>query len=260
MRANRYVPLIGGFALLFGLGLALGDPQRWIIALVCGVMVASSTCVALVWGSAPPRWPVFATSVLCVLTGWSLLIYLSGDLTRQLLVLAVVGLLTLYWESTRRVRYDVATVHPEEIENVTLLVHLVTVWFASSFFYRLLLDTSVLPSVLSAHVYTLAVTAMLSLVVVLDGWAVWLSRYEPYRRFSLVTVLALLTTELFWTMNFLPLAPDVKAFVVGFTYYIVADIGRAHFDKMLNAKVLRHYLYFGIPLFAVVLATAKWLV
>ena len=273
---ERALPILGSFGVLAFLGFVVRWPAQWAVWLLALIILNILTGVfiinleRLIQGPEDnaagnvmphPHWRrLLLTPMLLSVVAGCLLLFVETNFGRQLLILLTAGLACLFWESMRRHHAAGDRYHLEQLESASLLVHVAVVWLAAAGFFRLLLDPTILPQNLAVNAFTITTILMLLLVWFLDYRAIWLARYPTDRVWLLVVVEAILVGEVFWVLNFLPSSPDVKAFLVGLSYYALATLGRAHFDDTLRFVVVRRYLYFIIITLAAVLVTARWLV
>lgn len=195
-----------------------------------------------------------------------LFLYADADLARLTIIVGTMVLLGLYWETVRRSVWSPERCYPEEREDIAFLLKLAIILSLSDFLYRLLLDPTVLPIFLEQWVFALTTGLVLVASLASDLVNPWLGRYErehpaiaPRARLVLV-ITPLLIGEMFWVVNFLPASPDVKAFLVTMTAYLIQNIARSHFDGTLTAAQLRRYAYLGGGVLLFVLVTARWVV
>lgn len=209
----------------------------------------------------PRSWlDLLPTPILLSATAIVLILFLETPMARQLLMIMAAVLIGFYWENLRRhiETHDRYPVH--YLESASLLVHVAVVWLATAGFFRILLDPTILPLALSANAYVISTVIIILVVFFLDFRAIWLARYTPENAWLFLVVESLLVGEFFWVLNFLPLSPDVKAFLSALQYYAMAALGRAHFDDTLRLAIVRRYIYFIVIISAAVLITAKWLI
>lgn len=256
------LPIVGAFALLAVLGALATSPADWpVVAAAAAAVVGATEWLIVGRRGARREWLLGIVPLLALsLSAVGLLLFVGTGLARQLVLVAVAALAALGWESKRRYVWEQARYHPEQLENAWLLVSLAAVWTTAAFVYRLLLDPTILPSSLANNIFWVSTLCVFGLVFTLERLALWARRYERARVQPLTVVTSLLTTEFFWLVNFLPHAPDVKAFIVATVYYGSVMLGRAHLDGTLNRRVARRYVVFAAVTVAIVLATAQWVV
>lgn len=278
---SRILSSVSAFGVLVVLSMAVRWPAKWPLWLAIVILVAVATALLLfklirnehskfdlnapdfnTSQMAPTLswWQLLPTPILLASVALGLLLFLETELGRQLLIILAAALTGLFWENIRRHWQDVGRYPKHYLESASLLIHVAVVWVAAAGFFRLLLDPTILPPLLTANAYALSTIIILLAVFLLDYRAIWLSRYPADKVWLLLVVESLLVGEFFWVLNFLPLSPDVKAFLVAIEYYAMAALARSHFDGTLRLAVMRRYIYFILLISAAVLVTAKWLV
>lgn len=272
---SRLLPLLSSFGTLIILGLTVRWPVSWAYWLAISALLTVAVGFLLVnlehlrepslAGSAPPAWPriwleLLPTPILLSAVAMILILFLETALARQFLMVMVAALIGFYWENIRR-HIEAKDRYPVHyLESASLLVHVAVVWLSASGFFRIMLDPTILPPTLAANAYVIATFLLIAVVFLLDYRAIWLMRYSSENVWLFLAVESLLVGEFFWVLNFLPLSPDVKAFLSALEYYAVAALARAHFDGNLQLAVVRRYIYFIVIIAAAVLVTARWLV
>ena len=265
-KLRHLLPALGALGVLALLALTTRVPAEWpLFGASAAIVVVAVSFFLRPQGEHVPKpvasWIAVALplAVLCLATG-VLLLFLTTSVARQWLLVVTASLIGLSWQSWRRYSWDRERYHPEELENVLLAVELMAVWTLAGAGYRLLLDPSVLPAPFSEAAYLVATITIVIAVALLQRYALWSKRYPRERVWPFMVVTVLLTSELFWVLNFLPHAPMVKSFLVAAVYYTLIMLGRAHFDQTLSRTVVRRYLWFVVGVLTLVLATAQWVV
>ncbi|KKU48968.1 hypothetical protein A3H10_03850 [Candidatus Uhrbacteria bacterium RIFCSPLOWO2_12_FULL_46_10] len=278
---SRILSSVSAFSVLVVLSIAVRWPAQWPYWLAIVILVAVATALLLIklikkehsrfdlnapdfnTSQLAPTlswWQLLPTPILLSSVALGLLLFLETELGRQLLIILAAALIGLFWENIRRHWQDVGRYPKHYLESASLLIHVAVVWVAAAGFFRLLLDPTILPIFLATNAYTISTIIIILAVFLLDFRAIWLSRYPADRVWLLLVIESLLVGEFFWMLNFLPLSPDVKAFLVAIEYYTMAALARSHFDGTLNLVVIRRYVYFIFAVSIAVLVTARWLV
>lgn len=202
-------------------------------------------------------------------TTWSLglLLFLGTPLARHTLILTLATLLIFFWENVWRFAWAPARYNPEALENVSIALNTVTLWFAGNFFFTLLLDPSIvqfqsgwLTELFREHVILIAVAVVLISAFLMDYRTIWVARYDAGKVRLLLIVTSLLIGEMFWVLNFMPHRVEVKSFFLVLFYYLLTNLGRAHLDGNLTGDLLRRYGYLSLLALLTVLISAKWLI
>jgi hypothetical protein len=262
-RLRPVLPLVGAAALLGILELLVYWPGAAATWFAAAVLSSAATGVFVGWSEQGrlPRLHVWLPPALLAAASFGLILFLETAPRRQAIAAFTAALAALFWESTRRFLRAPDRYHREQFETAARLLALATVWFMAATFFRLLLDPSVLPSQLARSAYVLTTLCLLVAVFFLEGWALAArppERAEPAWPFRVAATLVI--AETFWFVNFLPVATDVKGFLVALTAYAVSAFSHAHLDGTLSWRVARRYVALLAAALAAVLATARWLV
>jgi len=260
-QARQRLPVVGAILLVLVFWMFMRSPDalwQWsAAALVVTVMITllsmNIATVSAGW------WHALIPPLILTPTSLALLLFAETSGRRWLVVAVTAAVVSLYWEQLRRAAWEPERQHSDEAQTIALFVRLVTVWLLGSFLYRLLLDPTILPPAIAPWAFAGSTALVLAAVVLLDTGADWLRRYPPKANLYLVVV-PLLVGEGFWVVNLLPVSPDAKAFLVGFVYYVLVSLERAHLDGTLRTALVRRYAYFALAAFLGVLLTARWLV
>lgn len=255
------MPIVGAVGVVIALQFILFAPSIWALWIILGLLVAILSGSILTNFTTPvPGWwhTLFSPSLLVVSTA-SLILFLDTGFTRQLTIFTAALLLALFWENVRRYYWDLKNYHAESLENVSLAINIFIVWYTSSTLFHVMLDPSLL-SQYAGFILPLAAATMVAVVYSVDYRTIWVQRYDSERVWLLLVAQALIVSEIFWLLNFLPHSIQVKSFVVAMSYYLFISLGRSHLDGTLTQKVLKRYIYLALGLLGVVMLTARWLV
>lgn len=255
------MPLVGAVGVVLVLQMILILPAYWLLWVALGLFVAIISGAILTNFATPvPGWwhTLFSPSLLVISTA-SLILFLDTAGMRQLSIMSAALLLALFWENVRRYYWDLKNYHAESLENVSLAINIFIVWFTSSTLFHLLLDPTLL-SQYASFILPAAAAVMVAVVYTVDYRTIWVQRYDSERVWLLLIAQAMIVSEVFWLLNFLPHSIPVKAFIVALIYYLFISLGRSHLDGTLTQKVLRRYVYLALGFLGLVLLTARWLV
>lgn len=255
------LPVAGILAIVFIMAMVMSLPASWPIAIAAALLAITIITYFIVGPKSISLWKTIALPLMFLLAGAiGLILFLETQTARQLLILFVAALGAVFWESARRYIWAESQYHTEQLENISLLTHLIAIWVIADFFYRLLLDPSILPQFLANNIFFVASALIVGVAAILEWRSFWSSRYPKERVWPHTMVVVLLLGEFFWVLNFLSLSPDVKAFLLAALYYSLIMIGRAHLDSRLSRAVVRRYLYFIVIIVTLALVTARWIV
>ncbi|HBK33893.1 TPA: hypothetical protein DEP34_02555 [Candidatus Uhrbacteria bacterium] len=143
------------------------------------------------------------------------------------------------------VRYQAYT-----IEHLSLVLHVLALYFYASIGFGLQLFLQIplwliAPAILLLIVYMLAATF-------------WVSKIEHILVRSTVITGAVLMTELFIALSWLPSGFYVNAALFTVCFYLFLGLTRAHFFENLSQAFLRRYLLVSCGLLVMIVGTAQW--
>lgn len=256
---RRSLPFIGAFSWLLLLSSATRFPSAWWVVTL-GMVFVSFTLGLLLTTPQHRFSTIITTPAILGSLAAMLLLFFEADLSRQLLIVAVAGAGAFLWETLRRRTFEPTRYHDWQLENTFLLLNFVTIWVVAQLGFRFLLDPTILGQAFSAYAVPMIVLLVTSVALALDIRPLWLGEQTTARGTEFVIVLVLAIVELFWAINFLPAAPDVKAFFVAGCYYLLTNLGRAHLTHRLYPNVVRRYAYFFGAILLLVIASAEWFV
>ncbi|MBT5808144.1 hypothetical protein HOI18_02605 [Candidatus Uhrbacteria bacterium] len=196
-------------------------------------------------------WHLLATPALFLTSSYAFLFFLEQSYALALLGVLTVLLLTLFVEYVFTYIHLPTMYQPFSIEHLGLLMNILTLFFLSSVGFGLRLF-------LQAPLWILGVIFFLLSWYVVYG-TLWASKVEDHRAKPYAIAGAILTTELFVAISFLPSGFYTNAAFVALTFYIFLGLTRASALHRLNKTITRRYLMiFGILVAAIVL-TSQWL-
>ncbi|MFA5954738.1 MAG: hypothetical protein WC817_04340 [Patescibacteria group bacterium] len=258
---RRLLPFIGAALIVLFLELLVTVPINWpwILLITSILVVANSIALSNRTLLVAGWWHTLFTPVLLTFSAGVLLLFATTALGRQAVILLVAACLFLFWEHIWRYYWNRETYHDESLENASLTLNTIIVWFTSLFLYYLLLDPSVLPEAYVPSAIPASALWVVLVVFYIDYRTLWVQRYAPSRVWLLLVTQSIVIGELFWVLNFLPNFVEVKAFFVVLAYYLFTNLGRSYLDGTLRPAVLRRYAYITLASLLAVLATTRWL-
>lgn len=255
------VAVVAAVIIFTALQLLLIFPQQWWLWIIVAISltIVSGILLTNFETPVPGWWHTLISPILLVTTSASLILFFDTAVSRQLVIIAATALLALFWENIRRYYWDLKNYHAESLENVSLGINIFIVWFTASTLYHLLLDPSIVQK-FSNVIIPVASILMVLVIFMVDYRTIWVQRYSAKKVWLLLVAQAMIVSELFWVLNFLPHSIEVKSFMVALVYYYFVSIGRVHLDGNLNSVVMRRYIYFGTGFLILVLITSRWLI
>jgi len=259
---RRLVPLVGSLTLILIFESFVATPILWYRWLILGILTVIITSVSLtrIKLLVPGWWHTLFTPTLLVTSATGSLLFLSTAFGRQSVIFFVAILLLIFWEHTWRYYWAPQIYHEQSLENASLGLNTIIIWFTSFFFYNVLLDPQILPPWPANNILAISSASIVLVLFLVDYRTIWVQRYNADRVWLLLVSQSLVISEIFWVTNFLPHSIEVKTFLVVLVYYLFTNIGRSHLDGTLSRAVLRRYFYISLLTLLLVLLTAKWVV
>lgn len=255
------MPVVGATGLAVSQQLIFLWPAYFLLWVVLAmiIVIVSGAILTNFKNPVPGWWHTLFAPALLVLSSNFLILFLNTSVARYLVMIIGWLLIVLFWENVRRYYWDSQNYHALSLENISLALNLFIVWFTASTLYHVLLDTSLFPN-LTSFIIPLTAGAMLGVVFLIDYRTIWVQKYANHQVWLMLVAEALIVSEVFWLLNFLPHSIEVKSFIVLLTYYLCTSLGRAHLDDTLTITVLRRYTYATFGLLFIILVTARWLI
>lgn len=249
---HRLTPFL--LAVLAALGIAL---PLWIpVVPLFFLAIAAAGVVALLWHLAgfrfrePERWFLVGIPAALVVSAYAVALFLESDASKLALATTVALLVFFFAEHLFAFLHLPAAYQLHALEHVSLVVNAVTMFFAATSLFGLRLFLSLPLWVLSAACF---VVSLFLLAATFWVCKVGTNRLRPYALGG-----ALMLTELFLAMSFLPTGFFTNAALLTIFFYLYLGISRAHVLSKLSRPVARRYASVSIFLTILILATARW--
>jgi len=195
-------------------------------------------------------WYFVGTPVLFLLSACGLYLFLEYPAERVALVLVCALLVFFFGEHLFHYVHIPASYQAYAIEHLSLVLNVLTVFFLGAFGFGLRMF-------LQLPLLALAAGFFLAIAFVVYG-TLWVSKVEHRNAWPYALAGAVLTTELFSVITFLPTGFYTNAAVLALFFYLFLGFTRAHFVDQLTPSVSRRYLLIGSFLFATIVGTARW--
>jgi len=241
-------------AILSGLGFAsffLG----WVHPYV--TIVLTVLCVGLILGrllgwhvKTFQFWHLLGTPLLFLVSSFGPFFLLENNLSKILLSLIVVGLLFFFVEHVFSFTHLPINYQPFTLEYLSQLLHILSVFFVSILGFGLSLF-------LQTPLWFLSLLFFLILFFIVYG-TLWVGKVDPIRARPYAFAGALLTTELFAALSFLPTGFYTNAAFLALGVYVFLGLSRAHALHKLSKEVLRRYISVFVVLTFVITLTSQW--
>jgi len=196
-------------------------------------------------------WHLLSTPVLLLISGYGLFFFLEQFYAKSILGIVLLVLLALFSEHIFSYIHLPAIYQPFSIEHLGQLMNILTLFFLSvaGFGLRLFLQVPL---------WILGIAFFVLSLLVIYG-TLWASKVEDQRARPYALVGALLITELFIAIAFLPSGLYTSAAFMALTSYVFLGLTRANALYRLTGTLLRRYVFIFILLTATIIFTAQWL-
>lgn len=196
-------------------------------------------------------WYLLGAPVCFLASGFGLLLFLESSLMRLVVALGVVALSWLFGENVFTFLHLPAKYRAYAIEHLSLIMNVLTVFFFAATGFGLILFVQTSVFVLMGICFALA-------TFVICG-TLWVSKIDHKKALSYGLVGAVLLTEGFMALSYLPTGYYAGAAWLTLMMYVFVGLMRAHLlDKMTMVVVRRYVLVSGL-LLIIVAATTRWL-
>lgn len=140
------------------------------------------------------------------------------------------------------------------LEYLSLAMHVLTIFFVSAtgFGLNILLQLQ--------HIGVLILSVLFFLITLFVIYStLWVSKVESKKTKRYALAGAVLTTELFAVLTFLPTGFYTSAAILTLFFYLFLGLMRAHFLDQLSTLVLRRYFLICVILLAIILFFSSWI-
>jgi hypothetical protein len=226
--------------------------QFYFIALVAGLVLLIVLLGRLLkWEHKTVAfWFFLGTPLLFYLSSVGFYLFLETEYTQWLLAFFVSFALFFFAEHLFHYHHLPSRYQPYTLEHLSVIFHVVTLFFLGviGFGGHLFLYLSV---------WLLGLPLFIISIFLIYG-LLWVSKVEDKdaRVFSVAG--AVLVTELFLVMTFLPIGFYTSAALLTVFFYSFLGMLRAHFVKKLTKSVVRRYVLISLLLFVMLIASAQW--
>lgn len=189
-------------------------------------------------------------SLLLNASAFVFIIFLPESLLRHLAILLISILSFLFFKNIFLYFYRPEEYQAHSLENISLPLSLMTLYFFSAGFLGLIIFADFL--------LWQALLAYLAVVFLLARQIFWIYKFEIKISWLFVFVLCLVMGEFFWAINFLPLNFYVNGLILAVVYYLFFSLSRRWLKGDLEKKIIWQYLIFSLLIIIIILATAEW--
>ncbi|MBI4437446.1 hypothetical protein HY631_00660 [Candidatus Uhrbacteria bacterium] len=195
-------------------------------------------------------WHLLGTPMLFLLSSFGLFFLLESAPVKIGLAVAVTFLLFLFVEHVFSFIHLPMKYQPFTLEYLSQLLHVLSVFFLATLGFGLRLF-------LQAPLWLLSLAFFLVLAFILYG-TLWAGKLDALRARPYALAAALLITELFAAISFLPTGFYTNAAFLALGVYVLLGLSRADALHKLSREVLRRYLLLFAVLGAAIALTSQW--
>lgn len=196
-------------------------------------------------------WHLLGTPLLFLLSSFGPFFLLESMISKATLAVCVVAILFLFVEHAFSFTHLPVAYQPFTLEYLSGLLHILSVFFLSVLGFGLSLF-------LQTPLWILSLIFFLILVFIVYG-TLWVGKVDPHRARPYAFAGAVLMSELFAALSFLPTGFYSNAAFLALGVYVFLGLSRAHALHKLSKEVLRRYLIVFVVLTIVIALTSQWI-
>lgn len=196
-------------------------------------------------------WHFLGTPILYLISVFGMIFLFEQPLSSVILALVSVLFLMLMAEYVFQYTHLPSQYQPFSIEYLSLLLNVLTIFFVSSVSYGLYL-------LIQTPLFLLTCFFFLLSLFVLYG-TLWVSKADDIRARPYALAGAILTTEFFLTLAFLPSGLYTNAALITTFFYLFLGLTRAQVHHKLSSTVVKRYVGVAVVLLVVILLSSDWL-
>ena len=249
---NRIIPILSGLIVWLWLFLIVGSPQ---LIYLFGAFLVISLIVLMLkmfnWHYRSKEFWAFLGTILWLLIGSTiLLVFLDSVLLRSAFIIAVGILSGYYLNNIFQFLYNKNSYQVYSLENVSNYLNIISFFIFISAFFSLYIF-------FNYPVYFLMIlTFILSWLIITQ--TLWVNKVDLKKGRLFVLIVAFLTTELFWTVHYLPTSFFVNGLILTIIYYLAINIGlTCLLEKTVEKRIFRT-LVVGLSMLILLLVFAQW--
>ena len=217
-------------------------------ACVCSLLLGRLLC----WQVATFQfWHLLGTPLLFLLSSFGLFFLLESTSSKIGLAVLVTLLLLLFVEHVFSFIHLPVKYQPFTLEYLSQVLHVLTVFFLATLGFGMRLF-------LQAPLWLLSLAFFLVLSFIMFG-TLWAGKVDPVKARPYALAAAVLITELFAAISFLPTGFYTNAAFLALAVYVLLGLSRADALHKLSQEVLRRYLTLFVILTAIIALTSQWI-
>lgn len=253
---HRITPFFIGLISALGFVLLLISPLPPLLVLGAALVLVLSLLIRLI-GFRPGQfsfWNFLGTPFLFLLASYLLFLFFEDRPEQVGLAVCTALLVFFFSEHLFNYLHLPANYQAYSLEYLSLALHVLTVFFLSAAGYGL----SILLQVRHLGLAVMSVLFFLIVLFVIYS-TLWVSKVEGKKTKRYALAGAILTTELFAVLTFLPTGFYTSAAILTLFFYLFLGLMRAHFLDKLSKVVIRRYLLISAILLFVILIFSRWI-
>ncbi len=195
-------------------------------------------------------WHLLGTPLLLLLSSFGPFLLLESTLSKISLSMLVVALLFLFVEHVFSFVHLPVAYQPFTLEYLSGILHILSVFFLCVLGFGLSLF-------LQTPLWFLSIIFFFILFFIVYG-TLWAGKVDAQRAKPYAFAGAVLTTEFFASLSFLPTGFYSNAAFLALGVYVFLGLSRAHALHKLSREVLRRYLIVFSALTILIILTSQW--
>lgn len=232
------------------LALSWGSP---LVIILLTVLLSTLILMRLVgWNiTSFQSWYLVGTPMLFLLSSFGPLFLLEHPTAKIVLSVIVAVIFFVFAEQIFNFIHLPVNYQPFTLEYLSQLLNILSVFFLATFGFGL-------SAFLQAPLWALSSIFFLILFFIVYG-TLWAGKVEPVRAREFAFAGAILTTEFFAALTFLPVGFYTNAAFLALGVYIFLGLSRAHALHKLSKQVTRRYVLTFIILTIAIASTSQWI-
>lgn len=196
-------------------------------------------------------WNFVGTPIIFAFSGLALFLFFEGSTEKIIMGLVTALGVFLFAEHQFAYLHTPPLYKPYSLENLSLVLNVLTVFFLAAASNGLMIFLNI-PLILTGLIFFI-----LNLFVVYN--MLWISKVEHSRAIAYALGGAVILSELYAAVSYLPISFYVSAAVITVFFYVYQGLCRAHLLDKLTRPIMVRYVSLGSIIALVVLSTAKWI-
>lgn len=250
---HRLTPFLIALVVAAGFGLVLISAPVPILLSVCLSFVVAFLlfCRLAQWDTSSFLfWTLVGIPGVFLASGFGMFLFLEGEMHRMTLAIIVTFFTFLFAEQIFAYIHAPTTYQAYAIEYLSLVLNVLSLFFAgvAAFGAQMFLQPQL----------WILIPSFAALVFFLLYATLWVGKVDPAPARTYAFVGALLLTELFTVILFLPTGYYANAAFLAVCLYVFLGLSRARFLQKLSGAVAWRYVGLGVGFFLLIAATAPW--